>query len=169
MASNIFGKFKGVFTKHPEQEKKPAPSSSNSLFSNDFTLSDVISDEFKQIKRKVLLGKSQPYTRDEILSDYFENKSFYELYKALEGVSQEKLRDLDNNDSFKYFKQSSPCASKSLLEHFSSNETIDLGSNEVLNIVNSQQESPQEKDDPLFCIALLGSYNDEPIVMKYDS
>ena len=144
--------------KIPQNQKETAKT-------DNISLGDVISDGLRQLRRRGLNKKFQPYTREEILHDTLDSEKYYHLYKAMEGALNRNTEGLKTVDLSTYFKRDTKTISSRFYERIGNPEKADISSQEVLNLTKHQNAADSE-ELPLVCIAVLGFYHTEEAVVS---
>lgn len=133
------------------------------IISSDATVGNIDTDVAR--RKASSERKFQPKLRTEIAKDFLDNDKLYKLFQTMEPNLEQKDEDYENTQFTLYTKKHQRSISSIFYDKVKNSEKIDIGSQEVFDLITSSQESVIGENKPLLLISIIGFHHKKGTVV----
>jgi len=109
----------------------------------------------------------RPRSRTDVTKEYIDSDRFFKLFQTLEDCVEKKDEAFDQTDFSLFFKERPTSISSIFYEKVKNQEKIDIGSQEIFDLITSSQEASSKENKPLLMISVIGFHHKKGTVLEY--
>lgn len=107
----------------------------------------------------------RPRSRTDVTKEHIDSDKFFKLFQTFEDCIEKKEEAYDKTDFSLFFKERPTSISSIFYDKVKNSEKIDIGSQEIFDLITSSQDATTGGNEPLLMISVIGFHHKKGTVV----